>query len=50
MRRELNQSSESDTRYRGLLEAAPDGIVVVNQAEENVLLNNGVRPRSILRE
>jgi hypothetical protein len=27
-----------------------DTIVVVNQAEENVLLNNDVRPRSILGE
>jgi PAS domain-containing protein len=50
IRRELNESSESDTRYRGLLETAPDGIVVVNQAEDNVLLNNGVGPRSIRRE
>ena len=50
MRRELNESSESDTKYRGRLEAAPDAIVVVNQAEENVLLNNGVRPRSIRGE
>jgi hypothetical protein len=50
MRRELNESSESDTKYRGRLEAAPDAIVMVNQAEENVLLNNGVRPRSIRGE
>jgi hypothetical protein len=47
MWRELNESSGSDTKYRGLLEAAPDAIVVVNQAAENVPLHNGTRPRSI---
>jgi PAS domain-containing protein len=35
----LNGSTESDTRYRGLLEAAPDAMVVVNQAGVIVLLN-----------
>jgi PAS domain S-box-containing protein len=35
----LNGSTESDTRYRGLLEAAPDAIVVVNQDGGIVLLN-----------
>jgi hypothetical protein len=50
MWRELNERSGSDRKYRGLLEAAPDAIVVVNQAAENVLLNNGVRHRSIRRE
>jgi PAS domain S-box-containing protein len=37
--RDLSESMESGARYRGLLEAAPDAMVVVNQAGEIVLLN-----------
>jgi PAS domain S-box-containing protein len=37
--RDLTENSESDTKYRGLLEAAPDAMVVVNQSGEIVLLN-----------
>jgi PAS domain S-box-containing protein len=37
--RDTATRKESDARYRGLLEAAPDAMVVVNRAEEIVLLN-----------
>jgi PAS domain S-box-containing protein len=36
---DLSQSKESEVRYRGLLEAAPDAMVVVNTDGEIVLLN-----------
>jgi PAS domain S-box-containing protein len=36
---DLTASQYSEARYRGLLEAAPDGMVVVNQSGEIVLLN-----------
>jgi PAS domain S-box-containing protein len=36
---DLRESTESGSKYRGLLEAAPDAMVVVNQAGEIVLLN-----------
>jgi PAS domain S-box-containing protein len=37
--RDLTESSESGAKYRGLMEAAPDAMVVVNQGGEIVLLN-----------
>ena len=36
---DISATEESGTKYRGLLEAAPDAMVVVNQAGEIVLLN-----------
>lgn len=37
--RDLTQSAEADAKYRGLLEAAPDAMVVVDQSGRIVLLN-----------
>ena len=37
--RDLTESQEAGAKYRGLLEAAPDAMIVVNQDGEIVLLN-----------
>jgi two-component system sensor kinase FixL len=42
---DLSESWQSEARYRGLLEAAPDAMVVVNQAGAIVLWEAMSRPR-----